>query len=122
MIGEMINEQEAVAMRQVQLGTSVSYLQDQLDLVRQESEQGAAPLARVDLDMIEMLETRVSSLQGQIDQQMHMARIQNGQENESWVYLLGLLTAIQERIRVLSEEHPGTAPTQTPPGYDHLWN
>jgi hypothetical protein len=122
MIGEMINEQEAVAMRQVQLGTSVSYLQDQLDLVRQEYEQGAAPLARIDPDMLQMLETRVSSLQHQIDQQMHTARVYSGQENESWVYLLGLLTAIQERIRVLSEDHPGTAPAQTPPGYDHHWN
>jgi hypothetical protein len=122
MIGEMINEQEAVAMRQVQLGTSVSLLQDQLDLVRQENEQGVAPLARFDPDTLQMLETRVSSLQVQIDQQMYAARIHNGQENESWVYLLGLLTAIQERIRVLSEEHPGTAPTHTSPGCDHHWN
>jgi hypothetical protein len=72
--------------------------------------------------MLQILETRVSSLQVQIDQQMYAARIHDGQENESWVYLLGLLTAIQERIRVLSEEHPGTAPAQTPPSFDHHWN
>jgi hypothetical protein len=122
MIGDMLNEQEAVAMRQVQLGTSVSYLQDQLELVIQESEQSAAPLARFDPNMLQMLATQVNDLQLQVDQHLQTMRVQGRQENESWVYLLGLLTAMQERIRVLSEERPGTAPTRTPPGYDPFWN
>lgn len=114
MISEMISEQEAVAMRQVQLGTSVSYLQDQL---RQLETTGLAPgtgagnngtqaLAKFDPAMIQSLESRMDVLQVQLDQYEMVARTYSRQDNESWMYLISLLHAIQERIQALSEERP----------------
>jgi Na+/phosphate symporter len=113
MISEVINEHEAVAMRQVQLGTSISYLQEQLEhvfsLTTTDQNQGPYMLTTIDPQAIQVLEDQVNVLQTQIDRYIRAAQVRTRQENESWVYLLGLLGAIQERISVLSAEQQGTA-------------
>lgn len=110
MISEMLSEQEAVAMRQVQLGTSISYLQDQLEqLVAvgiQGEGHGRRMLTTLEPDALQALESRMSNLQLQIDRYVSIARTCSRQENESWMYLLSLLAAIQDRIRNLSEGQP----------------
>lgn len=107
MISEMISEQEVVAMRQVQLGTSISYLQDQLEqlatLGLQGEGYGRPMLTTLEPDALQVLETRMTNLQLQIDRYVTIARTADRQENESWMYLLSLLAAIQDRIRTLSE-------------------
>lgn len=107
MISEMINEHEAVAVRQVQLGTSIAYLQDQLEnIARIEGRgEGEGPymLTTSDPQAIQVLEDRMGSLQSQIDRYVQAAQLRTRRENESWVYLISLLGTIQERIRVLSE-------------------
>jgi hypothetical protein len=103
-ISEMINEQEAVAMRQVQLGSSISYLQDQMEqLGLNDSTQGQRLLTTLDPNAIQSLEARVSGLQGQFENYVHVLRQHDSQENESWFYLLNLLSAIQERLHALSQ-------------------
>jgi hypothetical protein len=110
-ISEMLSEQEAVAMRQVQLGTSISYLQDQLEqIVTIGGAEGRSPhmLPAMDPEAIQMLEARMSGLQVQVDRYVDSSRKQNHQENESWLNLIGLLDAIQERIDTLSKQQSST--------------
>jgi Na+/phosphate symporter len=115
MISEVINEHEAVAMRQVQLGTSISYLQEQLEhmfsLSTTDQNNGPYMLTTIDPQAIQVLEDQVNVLQTQIDRYIRAAQVRTRQENESWVYLLGLLGAIQERISVLSAEQQNMAAT-----------
>jgi hypothetical protein len=108
-ISEMLNEQEAVAMRQVQLGTSISYLQDQLEqIVTIGGAEGRSTrmLPAMDPEAIQLLEARMSGLQVQVDRYVTSSRKQNRRENEAWLHLIGLLDSIQERINTLSAERP----------------
>jgi hypothetical protein len=66
-------------------------------------------LTTVDPQAIQVLEDQVNVLQTQIDRYIRAAQVRTRQENESWVYLLGLLGAIQERISVLSAEQQNAA-------------
>ncbi len=108
MISEMINEQEAVAMRQVQLSTSISYLQDQLEQLitigSTETERGPHLLPTIDPEALQLLETRVYGLQHQIDSCVTLSHTSTTRDSEAWFHLLSLLAAIQDRLRVLSEE------------------
>lgn len=115
-ISEMINEQEAVAMRQVQLGTTISYLQDQMEqLGITDGSNGQKLLTTLDPNAIQSLEARVSGLQGQFETYVHVLRQHDSQENESWFYLLNLLSAIQERLHALSQAQDcGEAHTDQP--------
>lgn len=112
LINEMISEQEAVAMRQVQLGTSISYLQDQLEQIVTTGGAGRGHTMLTDIDVVQTLDARMSGLQMQVDRYMRSARVQTRQENESWIYLLGLLDAMQERLHTLSEERASSRQSQ----------
>ncbi len=113
MIGEMINEHEAVSMRQVQLGTSISYLQDQLEqiITINVSDEGENQymLTTTDPQALAALESRVASLQNQIDRYVQLSQMRARQDSESWVHLLSLLDAIQERIRYLPNDLEASA-------------
>lgn len=113
-IADMINEQEAVAMRQTQLSTSLSYLQDQLEQLlsaHTHNDDGYAfPMALpADADARRELEDTMRMLQQQINEYMLASRARNQRDNESWAYLLSLLATIQERIHTLSTEPVGAA-------------
>jgi hypothetical protein len=111
MLLDLLNEQEAVTIRQTQLGASLSNLQDQLSEMAsagnraQATDQQAALLAE---SGIQQLETRLGELQGQIkewaDGRQHGARLRAAQDNESWANLMGLLASIQERVGTLSQD------------------
>ncbi|NJK78796.1 MAG: hypothetical protein HC893_03030 [Chloroflexaceae bacterium] len=109
LIGEIITEQEAVSMRQVQLGTSVAFLQDQFEQMSRLSNHAASTqtvsTALLESDVILSIEHKLTTLQTQLDEQhsQHRRRVQ--QDAESWMYLMDLLGAMQEQMRSLSTQH-----------------
>jgi Na+/phosphate symporter len=113
MLLDMLNEQEAVTMRQSQLGTSLAYLQEQLEQIadntQRSGDRGEAPArSPADHAALRQLEERISAMQTQIqgwlDTRGKAQRSANVQDNESWAYLLSLLSAIQERVGNISVE------------------
>ncbi len=109
MLLDMLNEQEAVTIRQTQLSTSLSYLQDRLEQIvttlRQESHETTTGC---ESEALRHIEERISLLQSHIqtwfDNRASIARARTEQDNESWAYLLSLLATMQERVGALSAE------------------
>lgn len=113
MLLDMLNEQEAVTMRQSQLGASITYLQEQLEQIVEATHRDAAVKSGVVLNgadpaALRQLEDRISAMQSQIqawlDTRGNSQRKTQAQDNESWAYLLSLLAAIQDRVGQLSVE------------------
>jgi septation ring formation regulator EzrA len=110
MLLDMLNEQEAVTMRQSQLSASIAYLQDQLEQMvgaaQREVSRGQAPVA--DQASLRLLDERIGALQSQIqgwlDTRVRAQRSAQVQDNEAWAHLMSLLAAIQERVGALSVE------------------
>ncbi len=118
MIGEMISEHEAVAMRQVQLGTSISYLQDQLEqiITIHVSDEGEERylLTTDDMNTLKALNEKINYLQVQLNQYADVTHVRTVRDSESWLYLLGIITAMQERLRTVSPDTPGLTHTTAP--------
>ncbi len=108
MLLDMLNEQEAVTLRQSQLSTSISYLQDQLEQIATSSSMGTTQAASLDPKALHQIEDRIGTLQSQIqdylNQRAGISRQRTEQDNESWGYLLSLLSNIQDRVGTLSVE------------------
>ncbi|MCU0493292.1 MAG: hypothetical protein MUD01_17030 [Chloroflexaceae bacterium] len=120
MLLDMLNEQEAVMLRQNQLGTSIAQLQEQLEQTltvshRPQLTSGETRTPAPDPAMLRQLESRISSMQSQIQGWLNTrtgtTRVQTEQDNESWAYLLSLLAAIQQRVGDLSNDRAGAAVT-----------
>ncbi|HEU5085973.1 MAG TPA: hypothetical protein VFT99_00965, partial [Roseiflexaceae bacterium] len=107
MLLDLLNEQESVAVRQAQLGHSLSNLQSQLETLT------SGVIATPGAQNADQLDARIADLQRQISewldgrQQGDRARAQ--QDNESWAYLMSLLAAIQDRVGSLSHERSQAA-------------
>jgi DNA repair exonuclease SbcCD ATPase subunit len=111
MLLDLLNEQEAVTIRQGQLNASLSNLQDQLTEIAstgsraQVSDHQAALIAESGM---QQLEARLGEIQGQIkewaDGRQHGARQRAAQDNEAWANLMSLLASIQERVGTLSQD------------------
>jgi hypothetical protein len=108
MLLDLLNEQESVAVRQAQLGSSLSNLQMQLERMSL-----GAPASGASAYNAEQLDSRVADLQRQIgewlDGRQQGERARTQQDNESWAYLMSLLASIQERVGSLSQERAGAA-------------
>jgi Na+/phosphate symporter len=113
MLLDMLNEQEAVTMRQSQLGSSIAYLQEQLEQIADNTQragdhQGAPARTPAEQAALRQLEERIGSMQSQIqswlDTRGKAQRSTSAQDNESWAYLLSLLSAIQDRVGQISVE------------------
>ncbi len=106
MLLDLLNEQEAVAVRQAQLGTSLSSLQVRIEALV-DAGPGAAqpPGQQVHSSLVE---SRITDVQQQIavwlDSHQRGDRAKTQQDNESWAYLMSLLAAIQDRVGSLSNE------------------
>ena len=112
MLLDVLNEQEAVTLRQTQLSTSISFLQDQLEqVVVAPGQPGSVPAANLaELRRIEdRLGTVQQQIQGWLDGRSGAARQRVEQDNESWGRLMELLAAIQERVGGLSQDRVGAA-------------
>ncbi len=111
MLLDLLNEQETVTIRQTQLGSSLSHLQDKIETLAQVGDT-AANLGRnavVNTEHgIQHLEVRLGELQSQIqgwmDGRQQGAQARTAQDNESWAYLMSLLAAIQDRVGTLSQD------------------
>lgn len=108
MLLDVLSEQEAVTMRQTQLGSSLSHLQEQLTLI---AETGVTALVRTqnsDQQGNSQLESRLAEVQEQIQmliaQTQYKLPAQAARDNESWANLLSLLSTIQERVGALSRD------------------
>ncbi|NTW02354.1 MAG: hypothetical protein HGA19_13925 [Oscillochloris sp.] len=111
MLLDMLNEQEAVTLRQSQLGSSIAYLQSQLEQIADHTQRAedyselVAP-SLADQEALRQLEERISTMQMQIqvwlDTRGKAQRVASTQDNESWAYLMSLLSAIQERVGQIS--------------------
>lgn len=110
MLLDMLNEQEAVTMRQSQLSASIAYLQDQLEQVVGAAQRDISRghLAAVDQSALRLLDDRIGALQSQIqgwlDTRARAQRSAQVNDNEAWANLMSLLAAIQERVGALSVE------------------
>ena len=111
MLLDLLNEQEAVTIRQGQLNASLSNLQDQLSDIASAGNRALVvdqEASRVAESGMQQLEARLGELQGQIkewaDGRQFGARQRAAQDNESWANLMGLLASIQERVGTLSQD------------------
>jgi chromosome segregation ATPase len=107
MLLDLLSEQEAVTMRQTQLGSSLMYLQDQLTNI---AENGSQTLLQPQLaaSTTQQIEARLSEMQQQIEkwisQGSQQASNRSIQDNEAWNKLIELLTNIQERVGTISQD------------------
>ncbi|MEI7772084.1 MAG: hypothetical protein WCI67_18970 [Chloroflexales bacterium] len=113
MLLDMLNEQEAVTMRQSQLGSSIANLQEQLEQIADNTQRSGAahgspappPAAQAALRQIEERITSMQSqIQGWLDTRGKAQRSASAQDSESWAYLMSLLSAIQDRVGQISVE------------------
>jgi hypothetical protein len=109
MLLDLLSEQEAVTLRQTQLGASLSHLQDQLTGIAEVGVGQASRQAQFAAEAgIKQLESRLTDLQSQIQvwatQRQGEAPARSAQDNESWAYLMSLLSAIQDRVGALSRD------------------
>jgi chromosome segregation ATPase len=111
MLSNLLNEQEAVTLRQGQLNASLSNLQDQLSDIASAGNRALVvdqQASRVAESSMQQLEARLGEIQGQIkewaDGRQHGARQRAVQDNESWANLMSLLASIQERVGTLSQD------------------
>ncbi|MEN9934920.1 MAG: hypothetical protein RLZZ387_1499 [Chloroflexota bacterium] len=109
MLLDLLNEQESVAIRQAQLGSSLVQLQGRIEALAQiGSAVQPAQLTAESAGSIQQLESRLGDLQSQI--QVWAEARQRGvqqramQDNEAWANLMGLLAVIQERVGLLSKD------------------
>lgn len=106
MLLDLLNEQEAVTLRQSQLGGSLSGLRDHLEILAKE---GFPVTANGQLGVdLQQVEARIGEMQGQLHawvvQREKTDSRHSAQDNESWAYVLSLLSAIQGRIGDFSQE------------------
>ncbi|HNP70561.1 MAG TPA: hypothetical protein PKK15_05610 [Kouleothrix sp.] len=108
MLLDLLNEQEAVTMRQTQLGSSMAQLQDRLsEIVQGAGARSPAPQPLPE-QTVQQLESRLGAIQAQIKEwaegRQQGARVKAAQDNEAWAHLMGLLAAIQDRVGTLSKD------------------
>lgn len=108
MLLDLLSEQEAVTMRQTQLGSSLAHLQDQLTII---AETGVGMVSRPQITAeanTHQLESRLTEIQNQIqgwiEQGRHVSPARAAQDNESWANLMSLLATIQDRVGALSQD------------------
>jgi chromosome segregation ATPase len=109
MLLDLLNEQEAVAMRQTQLGSSLVQLQARIEALGQIGNAvQPAQLTPEAAAGIQQLEARLGDLQSQIhvwaEGRGRGAQQRIRQDNEAWANLMGLLGAIQDRVGALSKD------------------
>lgn len=116
LINEIASEQEAAALRQMQLGTSLAYLQDQVEQLHARlqpvHQMEARALRLLETSALEHLEHRMISLQMQLEQHQHAQRTRSYRDTEAWLHLLDLLMAMQDQIKALAEQIPTQAANQ----------
>lgn len=111
MLLDLLNEQEAVTLRQTQLGGSLTRLQQQIEQLATSgapATNGSTAALAVD---VQQIEARLSELQAQLQHwstDRPAGARPSPQDNEAWAYLLSLLSTIQQRVGELSRDRTHT--------------
>ena len=124
LLSDVLGEQEAVAHRQSQLGTSLSFLQDQLEQMHTSWPATVAQLTTQPVDigrpLMDHLDLRLGALQSQLEGWMNERRTRlntvSSQENESWAYLMSLLGTMQEDLGQVNTQRRRPAGPSAPSG------
>ena len=112
MLLDVLSEQEAVALRQAQLGSSLASMQNQVRKLT-EAEQAAVqifPTALAEAAGVPQLDQRLAAIQGTLGawvehstvEQQAMQHAQQVRERQSWGNLLALLSTMQDHIASLN--------------------
>ena len=109
MLLDVLSEQEAVTLRQAQIGSSISYMHDQIGQIASTDRPATvniSPEQIAEATGLPQLQNRVESLQGQLGewlttgvQTQHKSRVA---DSESWGNLMGLLATMQDRMAALN--------------------
>jgi len=110
MLLDVLSEQEAVTLRQAQIGSSIAYMHDQIGQIAS-TEQAAtlniSPEQIAQATGLPQLQHRIEALQGQLgewfDKGVQTQHKQRVVDSESWGNLMGLLATMQDRMSVLSQ-------------------
>jgi hypothetical protein len=125
MLLDVLSEQEAVTLRQAQIGSSLASMQNQVEKlavnepaalrIAPETLAQAAGVPRLDERMLALQETLGSWIETSVAEQQTAQQAQRLQESQSWGNLLGLLATMQDNISSLN-----TAATQPHIAADQL--
>ncbi len=119
MLADMVGEQEMVALRQGQLGTTMAYVQQQIEKMDVQHAHARANQRDTpsvpDPSEVRALEQRILAMQSQVETHLRLYRVRAERENESWANLYSLLAAMLERLHDLSTEprSPDTTRSET---------
>lgn len=110
MLLDVLSEQEAVTLRQAQIGSSIAYMHDQIGQIASQETTAKLTISPDEIAQatgLPQLQNRIEALQGQLGewfesrgQAQHQQRVA---DSESWSNLVGLLATMQDRIAVLNQ-------------------
>lgn len=110
MLLDVLSEQEAVTLRQAQIGSTISYMNDQIGQIasaEHTAQLSLSPEEIANATGLPQLQHRIEALQGQLGEWFHTGAQQQQQQrltdSESWGNLMGLLATMQDRIAVLNQ-------------------
>lgn len=110
MLLDVLSEQEAVTLRQAQIGSSIAHLQEQISQVASSDHQAVLAITPEQIAAatgLPQLQQRIEALQGQLghwfDTTSHTHQRQRLLDSESWSNLMGLLATMQDRIAQLNQ-------------------
>lgn len=110
MLLDVLSEQEAVTLRQAQIGSSISYMHDQigqLASVEHTATLSISPEQIAEATGLPQLQHRIDALQGQLGEwfegRTQAQQTQTVADRESWANLMSLLATMQDRIAVLNQ-------------------
>jgi len=109
MLLDVLSEQEAVTLRQAQIGSSLASMQSQIGKLSEAEPQtvNLLPESLAEAAGLPQLQRRMEALQGQLgsyfEQGVSEQRVQQLQDTQSWTNLMGLLATMQDRIAHLND-------------------
>ena len=112
MLLDVLSEQEAVALRQAQLGSSLASMQNQIGKLAEAGPAGVrlSPTTLAEAAGVPQIDQRLAALQGTLGtwiehstaEQQAAQHAQQVRESQSWGNLLGLLATMQDHIASLN--------------------
>lgn len=109
MLLDVLNEQEAVTLRQSQIGSSLNFMNDQLNEIQHAGRATPPGLGSDETAAaggLPRIEQRIEALQSQLGEWFRsgaQTRQERMADSESWGNLIGLLATMQDRIGGLNQ-------------------
>jgi septation ring formation regulator EzrA len=110
MLLDVLSEQEAVTLRQAQIGSSISYMHDQIGQIATAEHTATVNLSPEEIAAatgLPQLQKRLETLQGQLgdwfETGVQTTHKQRTADSESWGNLMSLLATMQDRMAALNQ-------------------